>query len=76
MSVTIYTSEHCGPCCQLKKYLKYKGIAFIDKDIEEPENRAAVKDLSGQCIVPVSVIDDNVVVGYNLHRINSLLGIN
>lgn len=71
--ITVFTGLTCAPCHSLKRYLNYKGIKFIEKPIEQRENAAEAYKLAGLSIVPVTVINDRVVVGYNLSKINELL---
>jgi glutaredoxin-like protein NrdH len=73
--VTVYSSKSCGPCRQLKNYLTYKGFAFEDKDIDIPANARMAKRLSGKSIVPVTVVNNTIIEGYNLQHLNRVLGI-
>jgi len=56
------------------KYLDKKGKAYTEINMDEqPEKRQEAFDLSGMSVAPVTVIDGDVVVGYNLGRIASLI---
>jgi len=58
-----------------KEYLSSKGVVYDNIDVSS--NRAAADEMikvSGQMGVPVIVIEDNVVVGFDKARIDSLLG--
>lgn len=62
----IYTSNTCGQCKQLKKLFKLRSIAYNEFNVDDdPKYHDEVKKLSGQLRVPVTVIDERVVVGYN-----------
>lgn len=74
-NVTIYTSNTCGYCAMVKKYLSAKGASYDEVNIDEhPERQQDAYQLSGQLAVPVTVVtkeDDSqqVVVGYNLAQL-------
>lgn len=72
--VVIYTSQTCGPCASLKKYLDHKAVAYMVRDINEhPRWAKIVHDLTGRLIVPVTVIGDKVVSGLNYAAIAKAL---
>ncbi len=58
----------------MKEYLSQKGIAYTNYDLSK--DRDKIKEMvekSGQMGVPVIVIDDNVVIGFNQVKIDELL---
>jgi glutaredoxin 3 len=74
MSVTIYTTPTCGYCHQAKQYLSDRGVSYIEHDVSE--DKAAADEMvrkTGQMGVPVIVVDDEVVVGFDRRRLESLL---
>jgi len=74
MSVVLYTTPTCGYCHQLKSYLRQRGVPFTEHDVSrDPRAAAEMVKLSGQQGVPVSVINDQVVVGFNQPVIERLL---
>ena len=64
MIATVYTTKTCAYCPMVKKYLTYKGIKYTEKDAEQPEIRDEAIKLSGAMTVPITVIDDQVIVGW------------
>jgi glutaredoxin len=74
-SVTIFTTTTCGYCGMVKRYLKAKGVAYEEVNLDSnPERQAEATSMSGVTTVPVTVItkqDDTreVVVGYNLAKL-------
>ncbi|MBW3568929.1 glutaredoxin family protein [Candidatus Parcubacteria bacterium] len=74
-NITIFTSNTCGYCVMVKKYLSSKGATYEEVNIDEhPERQKDAYALSGQLAVPVTVVtkqDDSqqVVVGYNLAQL-------
>lgn len=74
--VRIFTSVGCPYCFTLKEFFKEKGIEFEDIDISRDEE--AQRDLiqkSGQMVVPVVEVDNQIVVGFDKEKIVKLLNI-
>jgi glutaredoxin-like YruB-family protein len=74
MNVTVYSSPTCGYCHQVKQYLTQRGVQFTEHDLSV--DRAAAEEMTrktGQMGVPVIVIDDQVVVGFDRPRLDQLL---
>ena len=62
-------------CDKVKEYLSQKGIPFVERDVvRDPE---ALEELSrlGYMTTPVTVIDGQVVVGFDRKRLEVLLGL-
>ena len=59
-----------------KDYLTEKNISFTDYNVaEDLEKRTEMVNKSGQMGVPVILIDDNLLIGFQKAKINELLGI-
>ena len=59
-----------------KDFFKEKGVEFEDFDVASNlEKRKEMMDKSGQMGVPVILIEDQIVVGFNQPKIIELLGI-
>lgn len=74
--VVIFTTPTCSWCRAAKTYLKQKKIRF--KEVDVSRNPSAAKDLervSGQRGVPVLLIGNRPVVGFDKPKIDRLLGI-
>ena len=57
--VKVYSITVCPWCDKVKKYLKYRGIAYQEYNIEhDPAALEACRKLSGDTIVPVTTADD------------------
>lgn len=73
--VTIFTTNTCGYCQMVKKYLSAKGVGYEEVNLDqEPARQAEALALSGVMTVPVTVVtkdDDSqeVIVGYNLAKL-------
>ena len=72
--VTVYSTPTCPYCKKTKDYLTQKGIPFEDIDVAADREKAKeMIQKSKQMGVPVIVIDDDVVVGFNQSKLDSLL---
>ena len=74
MDVKIFTTTTCPYCQKLKAYLDEKGVKYSNIDIENDQSAVEqVVSLSGQMGVPVAVIDDKVIVGFDKEAIDNAL---
>ncbi|ADN37372.1 FAD-dependent pyridine nucleotide-disulfide oxidoreductase [Methanolacinia petrolearia DSM 11571] len=73
--VKVYSTKQCQYCRLLKAFLDKKGIKYQNIDVgEDIEAAKEMVELSGQYAVPVTVIDGEVIVGYDVRRLNELFG--
>ena len=74
--VTVYSTPTCHFCHMAKDFFVSKGIVFEDFNVSTNlEKRKEMMDKSGQMGVPVIMIDDKLIVGFNKPKIIELLGI-
>ncbi len=72
--VTIYSTPTCHFCHLAKEFFNEKGIKYTEYDVlADVAKRQEMMDKSGQLGVPVIVIDDKVVVGFNQPQVEELL---
>ncbi len=73
--VIIYSTPTCHFCQLAKEFFTDKKIAYTEYDVlENLEKRKEMVELSGQLGVPVIRIGENIVVGFNQEKVESLLG--
>lgn len=74
-NITIFTTNTCGYCVMVKKWLQSKNINYEEVNLDHhPERQAEAFEISGQLAVPVTVVtkeDDSkeIIVGYNLAKL-------
>ncbi|PJE51583.1 MAG: NrdH-redoxin [Candidatus Yanofskybacteria bacterium CG10_big_fil_rev_8_21_14_0_10_36_16] len=74
--VQIYTTPTCHFCKMAKEYFNEKNIAYEAYDVvSDAQKRQEMVEKSGSMAVPVIVIDDKVIVGFDKERVNKALGI-
>ncbi len=72
--VVIYSTPTCPYCKRAKEYLSRKGISYTDIDVAQDKEKAKeMTQKSGQMSVPVIIIDDKIVVGFNQVQLDKLL---
>ncbi|HHE54208.1 MAG TPA: NrdH-redoxin [Caldithrix abyssi] len=74
--VVIFTTPTCSFCNAAKRYFREKKIKF--KDIDVSRDQRAARDMvrmTGQSGVPVILINNRPIVGFDKPKINRLLGI-
>jgi glutaredoxin 3 len=72
-TVTVYTTSTCPWCVRAKDFLRQKGVPFQEKNLEF--DRAAAQEVmrrSGQTGVPVITAGDEVIVGFDRARLETL----
>lgn len=72
--VVVYSTPTCPHCVTVKKYLKDKGIDYTDFNVaQDEEARKQMMDKTGRMAVPVVMIDEEVVVGFDKTKLDQLL---
>ena len=72
--VVIYSLSTWPHCKKAKEYLSQKGVSYIEYDVAIHKER--VKEMmqkSGQLGVPVILVNDDVLIGFNQSKLDKLL---
>lgn len=73
----LYTSPTCVFCPMIKKILDDEGVEYDEIDISEDNDALEeMKERSGQMGVPVTIIGEDVVVGFDKKKILEALNKN
>jgi glutaredoxin-like YruB-family protein len=74
--VTIYSTPTCHFCSLAKDYFNENNVQFEAFDVAgDLEKRREMVEKSGQLGVPVIVIDNQVIVGFDKMQIDQALGL-
>jgi glutaredoxin 3 len=74
--VSIYSTPSCTYCKAAKEYFAENNIQFQEFNVaEDMARRQEMIERSGQMGVPVIMVDNNIVVGYNKPKLAELLGL-
>ncbi len=57
----------------MKEFLSRKGIEFTERDVAKDDPALAELEQLGVFTTPVTVIDGEVVIGFDRERLNALL---
>lgn len=64
--LTVYTTDTCGYCSMVKRFLDSKKIEYEVVNLSEnPERQKEAYEMSGALTVPVTTDGKSVVVGWN-----------
>ena len=75
-NVTIYSTPTCHFCHMAKEYFKENNIAYTEHNVAtDMAKRKEMVEKSGQMGVPVIVIDNDMVIGFNKPVVAKLLGL-
>ncbi|MCA9669652.1 MAG: hypothetical protein KC503_28850 [Myxococcales bacterium] len=79
-AVILYATSWCGACRAARKYMKQKGIQYVEKDIEKDAGAAAELMRKAKAAgisasgVPVLDIKGKLMQGFNPQKLEQLLG--
>lgn len=71
--VTVYSSDTCPYCVAVKDYLKENKVEFEEKNVSQDKQARAELMEKGHMGVPVILIDDQEIVGFDQTKLAELL---
>lgn len=71
--VKIYTMPDCSYCKGVKEFLSENHILYEEINLQTDKDGQKFMDTRGYTALPVTVIKDNEIVGYNLEKIKKTL---
>ena len=75
-NVTMYTTPSCVYCKIAKEFFKENNIKYTELNVaEDNEAREEMVEKSGQLGVPVIMVGDQVIVGFDEDKISEALSI-
>ncbi len=75
-AVIIYSTPSCHFCHMAKEFFKANNVAYTEHDVAgDAEKRKEMIEKSGQMGVPVIIIGNELIVGFNKSLISKLLGV-
>ena len=64
--LTLYVVPDCDSCKQVEEFLKVRGISVAEKNVDKNiDLQNELKKVAGELRVPVLVVKDKPIVGYN-----------
>jgi len=75
-TVTIFSTPTCHFCHMAKDFFKANNVAYTEYDVaSDMSKRKEMIEKSDQMGVPVIIIGDEIVVGFNQPKVAKLLGL-
>ncbi|MBU3968725.1 NrdH-redoxin [Patescibacteria group bacterium] len=74
--VFIYSTPMCPYCEVAKDFFDENKVEYINHDVStDVEKRREMIEMTGQMGVPVIVVDEQAIVGFDEDKLNELLGL-
>ena len=74
--VVVYSTSTCPFCIKLKEFLKINNIKFKEYNVaEDAKARDTLIEKSGQMGVPVTIIGEKIIVGFDQEELRLTLNI-
>jgi len=73
--VIVYSAEWCHWCHKVKDFLKENSVEFEERNVDNQEYAKESMEKSGQAGIPVTDIDGQIVIGFDVAKIKELLGL-
>lgn len=72
--VLVFTAPGCGPCHAVVRFLRDRGVSFVEKSVDDPANMEELLERTGGLRgTPVVIVDGEVVRGFDRGRLTRLL---
>ena len=71
--VIVYSADWCPWCHRVMDFLKENKVPFEARDVEVGNNAKESMTKSGQAGIPVTDIDGQIVVGFDVKKFKELL---
>ena len=73
--IEIFSTPTCHFCHAAKDWFAEMGVEYVDHDVStNKEELARMREITGQMGVPVILIDNDAVIGFNKTKLEELLG--
>ena len=72
--VVMYTMAGCGACRTAKAWMTSRNVSYVERRIDsDSDAREELRGLGGRAVVPTTVVDGEVLVGFNSSTYESSL---
>ena len=74
LNIVLYSIPDCVTCEEVAIYLKSRDIPYSEKDVsKDAELQQELTKRTGKLSVPVTIIGDEIISGYNREKIGAVL---
>lgn len=71
--IIVYSSDYCAPCRLVKQHLKSKGHEYVEKNVSHDEEGKKELFALGLSTLPVTVIGEEVIKGFDAAALDAAL---
>lgn len=71
--IVLYSADWCGACRKAKRYLDGRGVAYEERNVDNPRFAAELFEKTGERGIPVIEVDGRVVTGFSAKRYAELI---
>ncbi|OGT74971.1 MAG: hypothetical protein A2W76_00385 [Gammaproteobacteria bacterium RIFCSPLOWO2_12_47_11] len=66
INAILYSVPECDACQEIREFLTFRGISYTDKNVSDDiELQNELKEVAGELKVPVLVVGEKTIKGYN-----------
>ncbi|MBM2830850.1 MAG: glutaredoxin [Gammaproteobacteria bacterium] len=74
ISAVLYVVPECDSCEEVREFLTMRGISFTEKNVDgNPELQTELKEKAGELKVPVTLIGETIITGYNRQKLTAAI---
>jgi glutaredoxin len=71
--IIFYSADWCFVCRSAKSHMDSEGIAYEERNVDEPRYEAMLVEVSGARSIPVFDIDGNILSGFDPEKLDRLI---
>lgn len=73
VAITIYSASWCGYCKKAKEYMNAHDLEYVERDIDDDTNAAAMRKISPKGSIPAFDVEGDTWVGWSSSRLESAI---
>ena len=73
--IIVYSGIHCAPCDAVKAFLKENGFDYSEKNVNKDKEARQEMRAMGMISIPVTVIGDHKIQGFDRPALQAALGL-
>ena len=71
--IVLYSADWCGACKKAKRHLDDRGIAYEERNVDDPRFAAELVEKTGERAIPVIEVDGRILTGFNASGYDQLI---
>lgn len=75
MNIVVYHGNNCSACHEEMEFLKSQNVEFTKKNVHEDAAARAELIALGSKMIPTTVVNGEVIIGFEVERIKELIGL-